>query len=79
VGLPSGTVSTQRVYDTPAVPRDSLVIHGEADPVVPLANVLEWARPQQVPVVVMPGANHFLTGYLTPFTALVDRHLATLP
>jgi alpha/beta superfamily hydrolase len=78
VGLPSGTVTTQRVYDTPAVPPDALVIHGEADPVVPLASVLDWARPQHLPVVVLPGANHFLTGYLNPFTAIVERHLAAL-
>src|SRR5437763_5883628 len=44
VGIPSGTVTTQRVYDTPVVPRDALVIHGEADPVVPLGSVLDWAR-----------------------------------
>jgi alpha/beta superfamily hydrolase len=78
VGLPSGTVTTQRVYDTPAVPADALVIHGETDAVAPLANTMDWARPQHLPVVVMPGANHFLTGYLTQFTAIVDRHLAAL-
>lgn len=78
VGVPSGTVTTHRAYDTPAVPPDALVIHGEADPVVPLANVMDWARPQQLPVLVMPGANHFLTGHMTRFMAIVDRHLAAL-
>lgn len=78
VGIPAGTVTTQRVYDTPAVPPDALVIHGEADPVVPLASVLDWARPQQLPVVLMPGANHFLTGHMTRFTAIVERHLLSL-
>jgi alpha/beta superfamily hydrolase len=78
VGLPSGTVTTQRVYDTPAAPPDALVIHGEADTVAPLANTMDWARPQHLPVVVMPGANHFLTGYLTQFTAIVERHLLSL-
>jgi alpha/beta superfamily hydrolase len=79
VGLPSGAATTGRVYDTPAVAPDALVIHGEDDPIAPLANVMAWARPQHLPVVVLPGANHFLTGYLNPFTALVDRHLAGLP
>jgi alpha/beta superfamily hydrolase len=46
--------------------------------VVPLASVLDWARPQRPPVVVPPGANHFLTTYLNPFTAIVERHLAAL-
>lgn len=44
----------------------SLVIHGEQDDVVPLAAVLDWARPQQHPVLVMPGAGHFFHGLLTP-------------
>jgi alpha/beta superfamily hydrolase len=79
VGIPAGTVTTERTYDTPAVPPDTLVIHGEADPIVPLASVLDWARPQQLPVVVMPGANHFLTGQFTRFAAIVERHLASLP
>ena len=43
----------------PAVPADTLVIHGENDDTVPLAAVLDWARPQELPVVVVPGADHF--------------------
>ena len=43
----------------PAVPADTLVIHGENDDTVPLATVLDWARPQELPVVVVPGADHF--------------------
>ncbi len=43
-----------------------LVIHGEHDDVVPLAAVFDWARPQQQPVLVMPGAGHFFHGLLTP-------------
>jgi uncharacterized protein len=44
---------------TPRVPADSLVIHGEKDETVPLAAVLDWARPQELPVVLVPGADHF--------------------
>ena len=43
----------------PAVPAGTLVIHGENDDTVPLAAVLDWARPQELPVVVVPGADHF--------------------
>ena len=43
----------------PAVPQGTLVIHGENDDTVPLAAVLDWARPQELPVVVVPGADHF--------------------
>lgn len=46
------------------VSQGSLVIHGEADEVVPLAAVLDWARPQALPVVVVPGAGHFFHGQL---------------
>jgi alpha/beta superfamily hydrolase len=41
------------------VPEDSIVIHGEKDDVVPLELVLRWAEPQELPVVVIPGADHF--------------------
>ena len=41
------------------VPADTILIHGEADTTVPLAEVLAWARPQDLPVVVVPGADHF--------------------
>jgi alpha/beta superfamily hydrolase len=45
--------------DAPAVPAGTLVIHGENDDTVPLAAVLDWARPQELPVVLVPGADHF--------------------
>jgi alpha/beta superfamily hydrolase len=38
------------------VPPDTIVVHGEEDDVVPLAAVLAWARPQQLPLVVFPAA-----------------------
>ena len=48
-----------------AVPPDTIVVHGEEDDVVPLAAVLSWARPQELPVVVFPGCGHFFHGRLT--------------
>jgi uncharacterized protein len=45
--------------EAPPVPEGTLVIHGENDDTVPLAAVLDWARPQDLPVVVVPGADHF--------------------
>jgi hypothetical protein len=36
-----------------------LIIHGDQDDVVPLKSVLDWAAPQELPVVVVPGAEHF--------------------
>jgi alpha/beta superfamily hydrolase len=46
-------------FEAPAVPGNTLVIHGEYDATVPLAAVLDWARPQELPVVLVPGADHF--------------------
>jgi uncharacterized protein len=46
------------------VPADTLVVHGEADDVVPLPAVFDWARPQSLPVTVLPGAGHFFHGQL---------------
>jgi alpha/beta superfamily hydrolase len=60
-------------FDLAAVPPDTLVIHGEADDVVPLAAVLDWARPQALPVTVVPGAGHFFHGQLLLLKSLVLR------
>lgn len=59
VGTAAGFVEGTRNYDTEAVPRDSIVIHGSADETVPLANVLAWAEPQDLPIIVVPAADHF--------------------
>jgi alpha/beta superfamily hydrolase len=58
-------------FDMPAVALDTLVIHGEADDVVPLAAVFDWARPQSLPVTVIPGAGHFFHGQLSLLKSLV--------
>ena len=47
------------------VAADTVVIHGEADDVVPLSATLDWARPQVLPVIVLPGVGHFFHGQLT--------------
>jgi hypothetical protein len=53
-----------------------LVIHGESDDTVPLASVLDWARPQFLPVTVVPGVGHFFHGQLPLLKSLVVRHLS---
>lgn len=53
----------------------TLVIHGEHDDTVPLASVLDWARPQVLPVLVVPGGGHFFHGQLPLLRELVLRHL----
>jgi hypothetical protein len=53
----------------------TLVVHGEQDDTVPLAAVLDWARPQTLPVTVVPGVEHFFHGQLPLLKNLVLRHL----
>ena len=46
-------------WPMPTVPANSILIHGELDETIPLSAVLDWARPQDIPVIVIPGADHF--------------------
>jgi hypothetical protein len=46
-------------FEAPAVPAGTLLIHGENDDTVPIAAVRAWAKPQGLPVIVVPGADHF--------------------
>jgi alpha/beta superfamily hydrolase len=61
-------------FDMPPVPRGSLVIHGEQDTTVPLAAVLDWARPQDLPLVVVPGAEHFFHRRLHILRDIVESY-----
>ena len=60
--------------DVPEVPRDSLVIHGENDDTVPLAALLDWARPQELPVILVPGADHFFHRKLHVLRGIVQSN-----
>lgn len=66
-------------FDVATLPPEShdrtLVVHGEMDDTVPLQAVLDWARPQSLPVTVVPGGEHFFHGQLPLLKNLVLRHL----
>lgn len=64
--------ATSNFQVAPVAP-DTLVIHGEQDEVVPLQATLDWARPQGLPVVVVPGVGHFFHGQLALLKLLVVR------
>jgi hypothetical protein len=55
------------------------VVHGESDDVVPLSAVLDWARPQVLPVTVVPGTGHFFHGQLPLLKQIVQRLARPLP
>lgn len=63
-------------FELARVPEDTLVVHGELDDVVPLSAVLDWARPQELPIVVVPGADHFFHRRLPLLRRLVLRWMA---
>lgn len=79
----SEKVKTERVvlvapavgkFPAPTVPPGTLVIHGEQDDTVPLSDVLEWARPQELPVLVIPGTEHFFHRKLHLLRAAVEAN-----
>jgi len=61
-------------YATPPVPSNSLLVHGELDEIIPLQDALRWARPQRLPMVVIPGAEHFFHGRLHQLREVVRRN-----
>jgi alpha/beta superfamily hydrolase len=73
-----GTAASR--FQVAAVPPElherTLVLHGEADDTVPLSAVMDWARPQVLPVTVVPGGGHFFHGQLPLLKGLVARHLS---
>jgi hypothetical protein len=60
-----------RRFAVESVPANTIVIHGEEDDVVSLADVFAWARPQQLPIVVFPGCGHFFHGRLPQLQRLI--------
>lgn len=74
-----GTAASR--FDAAPVPAElhprTLVVHGEQDDTVPLSSVMDWARPQVLPVLVVPGGGHFFHGQLPMLRELVLRHLRT--
>ena len=74
-GLPTGLVRGAVQYDTPVIDTDLLLVHGEQDDITLLSDTVKWATPQRHPITIMPGANHFFTGYLKPLRLVLERYL----
>jgi alpha/beta superfamily hydrolase len=58
-------------FAMPPVPHNTLLLHGEHDEVIPLSDALDWARPQHLPIVVLPEAGHFFHGRLNQLKQIV--------
>ncbi len=70
------TLTTEGPAIPPALHERTLVIHGDADDTVLLADVMSWARPQYLPVSVVPDVGHFFHGQLPLLKYMVARHLS---
>jgi len=70
IGTPAGK------WPVPRVDPSSLVIHGEVDETIALGEVFAWARESDVPVIVIPGADHFFHRRLTSLKRIVMQNLA---
>jgi alpha/beta superfamily hydrolase len=55
-----------------------LVLHGLDDDTVPLQSVLDWAKPQNLPVTVVPAGGHFFHGQLPQLRRWVYRHVQAM-
>jgi alpha/beta superfamily hydrolase len=75
VGLATGGFEAGLSYQAEAVPAGTILIHGEHDTTVPLANVTAYAERLGLPVRVVPGADHFFHGKLQEIRDLVAAGL----
>ncbi len=69
-------------WPMPDVPLDTILIHGELDDTITLTQVFDWARPQDIPVVVIPGADHFFhrkLGHIKSWVVQLWRHGGAQP
>ncbi len=73
VGTAAGHVEGARQYTVKPVANDTIVIHGSVDTTVPLANVLAWAEAMNLPVIVVPGADHFFHRRLHVIREIITR------
>jgi hypothetical protein len=74
VGLPTGRAGVDASYRPESVPPGSLLIHGDHDTTIPLADVLAFAEPLALAVTVIPGADHYFHGRLTLLRAIVEAY-----
>ena len=57
-------------------PESTLLMHGEKDDTVPLADSLNWARARDIAVLVVPGADHFFHQRLHILRRIIGRWMA---
>ncbi|RJX33509.1 MAG: alpha/beta hydrolase [Oxalobacter sp.] len=63
-------------WDLPPVPQNTVLVHGEHDELIRLSDVMNWARPQDLPVIVIPGGDHLFNRKLHHLKNIVLNHFA---
>lgn len=66
----------QNVSSGGVAPQSTLLIHGEKDETVPLLDSLNWARPREIAVTVVPDADHFFHQRLHILRRIIGRWMA---
>ena len=56
-------------------PANTVIIHGDLDETVPLSDSISWATPREVPVVVVPGGEHFFHRKLHVLREIASRFI----
>ncbi len=74
----AGSAALRFRHGDAKAPADALIVHGEDDDVVPLSELMEWARPIDMPVVVMPNAGHYFHGKLLILRNLISTRLKSV-
>lgn len=54
-------------------PANTVIVHGDIDDTVPLSDSIAWATPREVPVVIVPGGEHFFHRKLHVLREIVAR------
>jgi alpha/beta superfamily hydrolase len=54
-------------------PGNTVIVHGDLDETVPLSDSIAWATPREVPVIVIPGGEHFFHRKLHVLREIVAR------
>lgn len=65
-------------YREVTLPSNTLLVHGEKDDVIPLADAYTWLKDRQLPITVIPDSGHFFHGKLVILKEIIQKELRLL-
>ncbi|MDY3331660.1 MAG: alpha/beta hydrolase [Pelistega sp.] len=63
-------------YREVTLPEHTLLVHGEKDDVIPLADAYTWLKDRNLPITVIPDAGHFFHGKLVILKSIINKVLS---